>query len=150
MSHDPQYLPVLIDKIKSYDLVIGSRYVEGGGVVNCSTLRKYISVGGSMYARTILATSIKDMTSGFKCFKREVLEAIDMDNTISTGYAFQIEINYRTILKGFSVIEVPIIFKDRTAMKSKMSKKIFIEALLNVVILRLNKNITLQGDAQKN
>ena len=139
LSHDPKYLPSFIENIKEYDLIIGSRYVKGGGVVNWSLLRKFISFGGSTYARTILGISIKDVTGGFKCFRREVLEAIDLDNIISAGYAFQIEMNYRTILKGFKVKEVPIIFEDRVAGQSKMSKKIFIEALLNVVTLRLHK-----------
>ncbi len=146
LSHDPKYLPEFIENIKEYDLVIGSRYVAGGGVVNWSPLRKFISFGGSTYARTILGISIKDVTGGFKCFRREVLEAIDLDGIISAGYAFQIEMNYRTILKGFKVKEVPIIFEDRVAGKSKMSKKIFIEALLNVVTLRLNKKQILKAD----
>ena len=145
LSHDPKYLPSFLENIKTYDLVIGSRYVEGGGVVNWSLLRKFISFGGSTYARTILGISIKDVTGGFKCFRREVLEAIDLDKIISAGYAFQIEMNYRTILKGFSVKEVPIVFEDRIAGKSKMSKKIFIEALLNVITLRLNKKAIVEG-----
>ena len=145
LSHDPKYLPAFIENIKEYDLVIGSRYVKGGGVVNWSLLRKFISFGGSTYARTILGISIKDVTGGFKCFRREVLEAIDLDNIMSAGYAFQIEMNYRTILKGFKVKEVPIVFEDRVAGKSKMSKKIFIEALLNVVTLRLHKKDIIEG-----
>ena len=145
LSHDPKYLPSFLENIKEYDLVIGSRYVQGGGVVNWSLLRKFISFGGSTYARMILGISIKDVTGGFKCFRREVLEAIDLDNIISAGYAFQIEMNYRTILKGFKVKEVPIIFEDRIAGQSKMSKKIFIEALLNVVTLRLNKKAIVEG-----
>jgi dolichol-phosphate mannosyltransferase len=145
LSHDPKYLPSFIEKIKEYDLVIGSRYVKGGGVVNWSPLRKFISFGGSTYARTILGIDIRDVTGGFKCFRREVLEAIDLDNIMSAGYAFQIEMNYRTILKGFRVKEVPIIFEDRVAGKSKMSKKIFIEALLNVVTLRLHKKDIIEG-----
>ncbi len=145
LSHDPKYLPSFIENIKEYDLVIGSRYVEGGGVVNWSPLRKFISFGGSTYARTILGISIKDVTGGFKCFRREVLEAIDLDNILSAGYAFQIEMTYRTILKGFTVKEVPIIFEDRIAGKSKMSKKIFIEALQNVVTLRLHKKDIVEG-----
>ena len=139
LSHDPKYLPLFLENIKTYDLVIGSRYVKGGGVVNWSPLRKFISFGGSSYARTILGISLRDVTGGFKCFRREVLEAIDLDGIISAGYAFQIEMNYRTILKGFKVKEIPIVFEDRVAGKSKMSKKIFIEALLNVVTLRLHK-----------
>jgi len=145
LSHDPKYLPSFLENIKHYDLVIGSRYVEGGGVVNWSPLRKFISFGGSTYARTILGISIRDVTGGFKCFRREVLEAIDLDGIISAGYAFQIEMNYRTILKGFKVKEVPIVFEDRIAGQSKMSKKIFIEALLNVVTLRLHKKEIVEG-----
>ncbi|MDA3947164.1 MAG: polyprenol monophosphomannose synthase [Helicobacteraceae bacterium] len=145
LSHDPKYLPTFIENIKEYDLVIGSRYVKGGGVVSWSLLRKLISFGGSTYARTILGISIKDVTGGFKCFRREVLEAIDLDNILSAGYAFQIEMTYRTILKGFKVKEVPIVFEDRIAGKSKMSKKIFIEALLNVVTLRLHKKDIIEG-----
>ena len=139
LSHDPKYLPSFIENIKEYDLVIGSRYVEGGGVVNWSPLRKLISFGGSLYSRLILGINIKDVTGGFKCFRREVLEAIDLDNILSTGYAFQIEMNYKTALKGFKIKEVPIIFEDRVAGLSKMSKKIFIEALQNVLVLRLHK-----------
>ncbi len=139
LSHDPKYLPSFIENIKEYDLVIGSRYVEGGGVVNWSPLRKLISFGGSLYSRLILGISIKDVTGGFKCFRREVLESIDLDNILSTGYAFQIEMNYKTALKGFKIKEVPIIFEDRVAGLSKMSKKIFIEALQNVLVLRLHK-----------
>lgn len=146
LSHDPKYLPSFIENIKEYDLVIGSRYVKGGGVVNWSLLRKFISFGGSTYARVILGIGIRDVTGGFKCFRREVLEAIDLDNIMSAGYAFQIEMNYRTILKGFKVKEVPIVFEDRIAGKSKMSKKIFIEALLNVVTLRLHKNDITKGN----
>lgn len=145
LSHDPKYLPSFIENIKKYDLVIGSRYVKGGGVVNWSLLRKFISFGGSTYARTILGIGVRDVTGGFKCFKREVLEAIDLDNILSAGYAFQIEMTYRTLLKGFKVKEVPIIFEDRIAGKSKMSKKIFIEALLNVVTLRIHKKDIIEG-----
>ena len=139
LSHDPKYLPSFIENIKEYDLVIGSRYVEGGGVVNWSPLRKLISFGGSLYSRLILGISIKDVTGGFKCFRREVLESIDLDSILSTGYAFQIEMNYKTALKGFKIKEVPIIFEDRVAGLSKMSKKIFIEALQNVIVLRMHK-----------
>jgi dolichol-phosphate mannosyltransferase len=144
LSHDPKYLPSFIENIKTYDLVIGSRYVEGGGVVNWSPLRKLISFGGSLYSRLILGISIKDVTGGFKCFRREVLEAIDLDNILSTGYAFQIEMNYKTALKGFKIKEVPIIFEDRVAGLSKMSKKIFIEALQNVIVLRMHKQDILE------
>jgi len=140
MSHNPKYLKDFLENIQSYDLVIGSRYVEGGGVVNWSFIRKLISFGGSFYARTILGIKIQDVTGGFKCFRREVLESINFDALIATGYAFQIEMNYRASIMGFKIKEVPIVFEDRVAGVSKMSKKIFIEALFKVVILRLNKN----------
>ncbi len=139
LSHNPKYLQSFLNTVKEYDLVIGSRYVRGGGVANWSLPRKLISLGGSAYARGILGIDLKDVTSGFKCFRREVLESIDLDSIISNGYAFQIEMNYRTILKDFRVKEIPIIFKDRIAGKSKMSNKIFIEALLNVITLRRHK-----------
>lgn len=139
LSHNPIFLVSFFEHIKNYDLVIGSRYISGGSVVNWSLFRKFISFGGSTYARLILGICLKDVTGGFKCFKREVLESIDLDNLLSAGYAFQIEMNYRTILNGFKVKEVPIIFEDRINGQSKMSKKIFIEALLNVVSLRFQK-----------
>lgn len=145
LSHNPKYLPSLIENIKKYDLVIGSRYIEGGGVVNWSLLRKLISFGGSLYSRLILGINIRDVTGGFKCFRREVLEAINLDNILSTGYAFQIEMNYKAILKGFKVKEIPIIFEDRLAGQSKMSKKIFIEALQNVIVLRMHKKDIQKG-----
>jgi dolichol-phosphate mannosyltransferase len=140
MSHKPKYLKDFLREIQEYDLVIGSRYVAGGGVVNWSLLRKAISFGGSFYARTILGIKIQDVTGGFKCFRREVLEAINFDQLITTGYAFQIEMNYRAAIMGFKIKEVPIIFEDRVAGLSKMSKKIFIEALLKVILLRVHKN----------
>jgi dolichol-phosphate mannosyltransferase len=108
-------------------------------------LRKLISFGGSLYSRLILGITIKDVTGGFKCFRREVLEAINLDKILSTGYAFQIEMNYLTTLKGFKIKEIPIIFEDRLAGKSKMSKKIFIEALQNVILLRINKKDIQKG-----
>jgi len=140
MSHNPKYLLAFKENIKEYDLVIGSRYVEGGGVVNWSFIRKLISFGGSFYARTILGIKIQDVTGGYKCFKREILESIDFDKLITAGYAFQIEMNYRSSIMGYKIKEVPIIFEDRVAGVSKMSKKIFVEALLKVIVLRLNKN----------
>jgi len=146
LSHDPKYLPSFIENIKDHDLVIGSRYVKGGGVVNWSLFRKLISFGGSTYSRIILGISIKDVTGGFKCFRHDVLKSINLDNIMSAGYAFQIEMNYRTVLKDFKVKEVPIVFEDRIAGKSKMSKKIFIEALWNVLLLRLNRREILNED----
>ncbi len=145
LSHDPKYLSTFLESIKENDLVIGSRYVEGGGVVNWSLFRKFISFGGSLYSRIILGINIKDVTGGFKCFRRKVLEDINFDKLITTGYAFQIEMNYRAALMGFRIKEVPIIFEDRVAGKSKMSKKIFIEALLKVLVLRMHKKDILKG-----
>ncbi|MFT3838170.1 MAG: polyprenol monophosphomannose synthase [Myxococcaceae bacterium] len=132
-SHDPKYLPKLIDEAKSgADLVLGSRYVEGGGTVNWGPLRKLISRGGSLYARSILGVRTRDLTGGFKCFRRSVLEALDLDSVKSTGYAFQIELTYRALKAGFNVREVPIVFEDRRVGQSKMSRKIFVEALTMV------------------
>lgn len=137
-SHHPRYLPDFIRELKKYDLVLGSRYVQGGGVKNWGPLRKFISRGGSFYARTILSLPFNDLTGGFKAFRREVLEDIDLNNVKSNGYAFQIEITYRAYLKGYRIKEIPIIFEDRTLGQSKMSKKIFMEAILMVWWLRFN------------
>lgn len=138
-SHDPKYLPRLIDEAEQgAELVLGSRYVEGGGTVNWGAGRRMISRGGSLYARTILGVGIRDLTGGFKCFQRKVLEAIDLSSVRSTGYAFQIELTYRALKKGFRVKEVPIVFEDRRVGQSKMSRKIFLEALTMVWKLRLS------------
>lgn len=146
LSHNPKYLPRFVEEIDTYDLVIGSRYVKGGGAVDWPFFRKAISYGGSLYSRVILGVSIKDITGGFKCFRREVLEQMDLNDIITSGYAFQIEINYKATLKGFRIKEVPIIFEQRIAGKSKMSKKVFVEALGKVLVLRMNKkNILKEG-----
>ncbi len=137
-SHDPRYLPRLLDEgMAGADLVLGSRYVEGGGTVNWGAGRKVISRGGSLYARSILGVDIRDLTGGFKCFNRRVLETIDLGAVKSTGYAFQIELTYRTLKAGFRVKEIPIVFEDRRVGQSKMSRKIFLEALTMVWKLRL-------------
>ena len=141
-SHDPKYLPAFLAAIEKYDLVLGSRYVPGGGVKNWGLLRKFISRGGSLYARTILGLSLRDLTGGFKCFRRQVLEAIDLDSVKSNGYSFQIEMTYRARCKGFRICETPIVFEDRTAGKSKMSRKIFLEAVLMVWKLRMDSSIS--------
>ncbi|MGE6763576.1 polyprenol monophosphomannose synthase [Corallococcus interemptor] len=136
-SHDPRYLPTFLDAAEGgADLVLGSRYVEGGGTVNWGVGRKIISRGGSLYARSILGVDVRDLTGGFKCFNRRVLESINLDEVRSTGYAFQIELTYRTLRKGFTVREVPIVFEDRRVGHSKMNKKIFVEALGMVWKLR--------------
>jgi dolichol-phosphate mannosyltransferase len=137
-SHDPGYLPRLLDAARDgADLVLGSRYVKGGGTVNWGVGRKLISKGGSLYARTILGVPIRDLTGGFKCFHRRVLETLSLDEVKSSGYAFQIELTYRALKQGFSVREIPIIFEDRRVGQSKMSRKIFLEALTMVWKLRL-------------
>ena len=141
-SHDPKYLPAFLTAIEKHDLVLGSRYVPGGGVKNWGLLRKFISRGGSLYARTILGLSLRDLTGGFKCFRRQVLEAIDLDSIKSNGYSFQIEMTYRARCKGFRICETPIVFEDRTAGKSKMSRKIFLEAVLMVWKLRMDSSIS--------
>ena len=136
-SHDPRYLPRLVDEAeRGADLVIGSRYVQGGGTVNWGIGRQIISRGGSLYARTILGVDVRDLTAGFKCFRRVVLEALDLGAVTSSGYGFQIELTYKTLKKGFKVSEVPIVFEDRRVGKSKMSRKIFLEALWKVWKLR--------------
>jgi dolichol-phosphate mannosyltransferase len=136
-SHDPRYLPGLIDTaMGGADIALGSRYVEGGGTVNWGISRQLISQGGSLYARTILGVKIRDLTGGFKCFNRRVLESIDLDAVQSSGYAFQIELTYRALKKGFTVKEIPIVFEDRRVGQSKMSRKIFLEAVRMVWKLR--------------
>jgi dolichol-phosphate mannosyltransferase len=138
-SHDPKYLPELLATAeKGADLVLGSRYVDGGGTVNWGPFRKLISRGGSLYARSILGVPIRDLTGGFKCFRRRVLEALDLDGISSKGYGFQIETTWRTLKMGYRVVEVPIVFVDRRVGQSKMSKTIFVEALTLVWKLRLS------------
>ena len=139
-SHNPRYLPELLAASETADLVLGSRYVPGGGVRNWPWHRRLISQGGSLYARTILGLSVRDLTGGFKCFRREVLAAIDLDSVKASGYFFQIEMTYRAHLKGFKIREIPIVFDERTAGKSKMSKAIFLEALFMVWRLRLGRD----------
>jgi dolichol-phosphate mannosyltransferase len=136
-SHDPAYLPRLLEAGERADLAIGSRYVDGGGVTDWSPLRRAISRGGSAYARLVLGVEVRDLTGGFKCFRREVLEAIDLDSIESRGYAFQIEMTYRAIQRGFSVVEVPIVFRDREVGSSKMDRSIVAEAIWRVPLLRL-------------
>ena len=137
-SHDPEYVPRLIAATEDgADLALGSRYVPGGGVRNWGLLRRFISAGGSAYARVILGVSVRDLTGGFKCYRRTVLEVIDLDAVDSKGYAFQIETTYRTLRAGFKVVEVPITFADREVGGSKMSKAIVAEAIWKVPGLRL-------------
>jgi dolichol-phosphate mannosyltransferase len=136
-SHDPRFLTPLIDlAVNGADVALGSRYVEGGGTVNWGVSRQLISQGGSLYARSILGVKVRDLTGGFKCFNRRVLEGIDLDSVQSSGYGFQIELTYRALKKGFTVKEMPIVFEDRRVGQSKMSRKIFLEAALMVWKLR--------------
>ena len=137
-SHDPDYVPRLIAAVEDgADLALGSRYVPGGGVRNWGLLRRVISAGGSLYARVILNVKVRDLTGGFKCYRRAVLETIDLDAVDSKGYAFQIETTYRALRAGFKVVEVPITFADREVGGSKMSKAIVAEAIWKVPGLRL-------------
>ncbi len=136
-SHDPRYLPRFLEAIdEGADVVLGSRYVAGGGTVNWGVARKIISRGGSLYARTILGLPVRDLTGGFKCFRREALEALDLPTVRASGYAFQVELTYRAFRRGFKVREVPIVFEDRRVGKSKMSRAIFLEAVTMVWKLR--------------
>ena len=136
-SHDPRYLPVLLGRARTdADLVLGSRYVPGGGTVNWGVGRKLISRGGSLYARTILGVRVRDLTGGFKCFRREVLEAIDLPTVECSGYAFQIELTYRALQAGFRVTEIPIRFRERREGHSKMTPRIALEAVWKVPAMR--------------
>ena len=138
-SHDPAYLPQLLRAAEDADLVIGSRYVPGGGVTEWGPLRRFISRGGSAYARTALGLDVRDLTGGFKVIRREVLEAIDLDAIDSLGYAFQVEVTYRAIRAGFRVVEIPIVFRDRREGSSKMTKAIVAEAMWRVPAMRLRR-----------
>ena len=135
-SHHPRYLPRMLDEAAGADLVLGSRYVRGGGTVNWGLGRQLLSKAGSLYARAILGLPVRDLTGGFKCFHRRVLEAIDLASVECTGYAFQIELTYRAIRKGFRVVEVPIVFEDRRVGHSKMSRRIVLEAVGKVWSIR--------------
>ena len=137
-SHDPVHLPALLAAARDADLVHGSRYVPGGRTVSWGLGRRLVSRGGSLYARTILGVPIRDLTGGFKCFRREVLEAIDLPTVASTGYAFQIELTFRAIRRGFRVVELPITFADRRIGQSKMSGGIVLEAVRNVWGMRFS------------
>ena len=138
-SHDPTYLPKLIGAADHFDLVIGSRYVPGGGVTDWGPMRRFISRGGSSYARLALGLPIRDLTGGFKCFRREVLESINLETIEARGYAFQVETTYRAIRAGFRVVEIPIVFKDRADGTSKMSRSIVAEAVWRVPAMRFRR-----------
>jgi dolichol-phosphate mannosyltransferase len=137
-SHDPADLPRLVEAAAGADLVLGSRYVDGGGVADWGPLRRAISRGGSAYARTVLGVSVRDLTGGFKVFRRPVLEAIDLESISSAGYAFQVETTYRAVRAGFRVIEVPITFTERRVGESKMTGGIILEAAMKVPGMRMH------------
>jgi dolichol-phosphate mannosyltransferase len=142
-SHDPRYLPHLIAAASEADLVLGSRYVDGGGVKDWGLVRRAISRGGGVYARLILGVKVQDLTGGFKCIHRRVLEAIDLGSVRAEGYVFQIEVTYRALLAGFTVREIPIVFTDRTVGNSKMSSRIALEAMWLVPTLKLRARAAL-------
>jgi dolichol-phosphate mannosyltransferase len=135
-SHDPADLPRLIAAAHAADLVLGSRYVPGGGVTSWGRLRRLVSRGGSAYARILLGVPVRDLTGGFKCFHRRVLEAIDLEHVHADGYGFQIELTYKAVRAGFKVAEVPILFRERSVGKSKMTARIALEAVWKVPLLR--------------
>jgi dolichol-phosphate mannosyltransferase len=137
-SHDPAYLPRLIAASALADLVVGSRYVPGGAITEWGAARRLISRGGSLYSRVVLAVPVRDLTGGFKCFRREVLETIDLDTVAASGYSFQVEMTYRVLKAGFDVLEVPITFRERRTGDSKMSTSIVFEAAWRVPAIRLS------------
>ncbi|MET0823400.1 MAG: polyprenol monophosphomannose synthase [Solirubrobacterales bacterium] len=138
-SHDPADLPRLLAAVEGADLVLGSRYVAGGGVADWGAIRRLISRGGSAYSRLLLRVGVADLTGGFKVFRRPVLEAIDLPTIPALGYAFQVETTYRAVRLGFRVVEVPIVFRDRRVGESKMSGSIVVEAALRVPAMRLSR-----------
>jgi dolichol-phosphate mannosyltransferase len=136
-SHDPAYLPRLLAASELADLVIGSRYVPGGGITEWGRVRRLLSRGGSLYSRSILRVPVRDLTGGFKCFRREVLEKIDLSEVAASGYSFQVEMTWRVVQAGFSVMEVPITFRERQQGDSKMTTGIVAEAAWRVPQMRL-------------
>ena len=140
-SHSPADVPRLIRAAEDADVVLGSRYVPGGGVSDWGLVRRMLSRGGSWYARLVLRVKVHDLTGGFKCFRREVLERIDLDAIHAEGYGFQIEVTYRAIRTGFRVKEIPIVFRERQAGLSKMTARIAAEAVWKVPALRLRRGV---------
>jgi len=141
-SHDPNDLARLLAAAEDADLVLGSRYVAGGAVVDWGPVRRLVSRGGSWYSRIVLGLDVRDLTGGFKCFRREVLEAIDLPTIRAQGYAFQVELTHRAVRAGFRVVELPIVFRDRRLGTSKMTPRIAVEAALLVPQLRLGRGAT--------
>ncbi len=139
LSHDPKYLPNFLEKIKDCDLVLGSRYIKGGGVSNWNLARRLISRFGNIYARLILGLPYRDLTGGFKCYRRQVLENIGLDDLSSVGYNFQIETTYKAHKKGYKIEETPIVFTERAEGSSKFSLKIIFESFWKVLKLKLDE-----------
>ena len=138
-SHDPRYLPAFLERIESADLVLGSRYARGGGTENWNLMRQFISRSGSLYSQMVLGLPYRDLTGGFKCFRRDVLEALHLETVRSNGYAFQIELTYRAHQQGFRIEELPIVFYERRVGSSKMSRDIVLEGMLRVWQFRFGK-----------
>ena len=138
-SHKPEYLPEMFENAKNNDVVIGSRYVKGGGIKDWGIDRLILSYGGNLYAQVILLTKVRDLTGGFNCYSRKFLEKIKLQKIMSKGYCFQIEMKFRHILLGCKIKEIPIVFVDRKKGVTKMSKNIFVEAVLNVIRLSLSR-----------
>ena len=138
-SHNPKYLPEMLNESENHDLIIGSRYVNGVNVVNWPMSRLLLSYFANLYCRFLLGVRIKDFTGGFKCFNRKVLENINFSKVKSEGYSFQVEINMKVHSKGMSIKEIPIIFNDRACGTSKMSKKVIFEAIYMIPLLRIKK-----------
>lgn len=138
-SHQPKHLPAMLAQLKNHDVVVGSRYVKGGGTMDWGLMRRFISRGGGLYARTILGMSARDLTAGFVAWRREVLESLNLSGVEASGYVFQIEMKFRAVQAGFRLIEIPITFPDRVTGKSKMTPDIAIEALWHVWKIRLKR-----------
>jgi dolichol-phosphate mannosyltransferase len=149
LSHQPMYLKNLFQYAQSYDLVMGSRYIDGGGIENWSWCRRLLSRYGNLYARSVLGVNIRDLTSGFRCYRRRVLESINLQDIKSNGYSFQIETAYRTALHGFVIKEIPIVFVERELGRSKMSRNIIWEAVFMVWKLRFNRKRLVQEAKEK-
>ncbi len=135
-SHNPQYLPDFLAEVYRYNLILGSRYIPGGGITNWRAFRRLLSSAANLYARTVLGLSFRDLTGGFKCYSRRLLQDLELDAIISEGYVFQIETTYRAQRKGYKIKEIPIIFKGRKKGKSKISRGICLEAIWKVPLLR--------------
>ena len=145
LSHNPDDIPRLIDEAESADLIIGSRYIKGVNVINWPMHRLFLSYFANSYARFLIRFPIKDSTGGFKCFRRKVLESINLTNIRSAGYSFQIEMNFLAWIKGFKISEIPIVFTDRTVGESKMNRSIVIEAIWLVPKLFMKKIFKLKS-----